>query len=398
MSRQLLGQVFDQIRLHPLRSFLAVFGTMNGIMAVVMAVAIGQGSRMEIKRHFDELGANLLMVSSYASSGAPKAIPKIIKYTHKDVIRLKNSCLSVEEVAPFMEGDLEAQYRRRPLLRLRVIGTDTRYLKVRNLTMREGRFLSPLDLQLNRHVVVLNESAARLLIDSRYSRDDFKLFVGGTAVSVVGIVQDKTTEGFGQPVAYLPTTLYRRLIDVDFQNLMSIYVLVKESFTVEQAMEEVKLFLKGVHGPEAMESVESMTDFLVAFKEINRKAIWSLTAIASIILLSGGIGISNLLLASVRERTQEIGIRKAVGAKDRAILFQFVTEGVILSLLGGVLGVFLGIGVLPALLPALQLPVVIPYSAVVIGVIFSVVVGILSSYYPARTAAKLHPIEALRYE
>jgi|GEM_PF-6965563 len=397
MTLQLIGQALGQIRLHPLRSFLAVLGTMNGIMSVVMVVAISDGHRSVIKQHFDELGANLLVVSSYVWGHELDSVPTEIRYSMQDMIRIKNACRSVKEVAPVMRGSLTLQYERRSL-ELHVTATDARYVRVRNLTVKKGRFLSPLDIELDRRVVVLNETAARRLLGSDDLNAYRELLVQGTSVAVIGIVEDRVTEaGSGMPTAYLPMAFYSRLVKT-YSDSLGFYILIHETFDLEQGMKEVQSILKETHGPTAVESVSGMTEFLAAFRDISRRAIWALAVIASITLLLSGIGISNLLLASVRERTREIGVRKALGAKDRAILFQFVIEGIVLSVLGGIFGVLLGVGGLVLVLPALELPVIIPYHAVIVGVLFSIGVGFLASYYPAKIAARLRPIEALRYE
>lgn len=397
MIKLLIKQAIDQIRIHPLRSFLAILGTMNGIMAVVMVVAIGQGHRIELKKRIQEVGSNLIVVHPYAFSESD-AIPTVIKYSTDDLVHIKNTSLSTDEVAPLLRSAPEVQYQKRSL-RLNVIGTDARYAKVMNLHLREGRFLTSFDLERNRHVIVLNETAVNMLGGSHPFTIGASLLVKSTIVSLVGIIRDNIVEfGPRSPVAYIPMTLYKRLINEPSENLLSIYVLVRDSFTLAVGMKEIKSLLTTLHGPNAATTVSPMAEFLEEFRNMVKQALLALVAIASITLLLGGIGLSNLLLSSVQSRTREIGIRKTFGAKDRDIIFQFVIEGLILSLIGGVFGVLLGVIGCVLVLPSMQLPVIIPYSAIFTGVLFSIIVGIVSSYYPAKIAANLQPIDALKYE
>lgn len=374
-----------------------MLGIINGIMALVLIVAIGQETNRIIQTQLDELGTNLLVIRPFFFYRESDLIPTRIQYELSDITRIKKATLSVDEAAPFYQGNLPVQYRRRSLS-MGIVGTNDIYAYVKNLKVKQGRFLSPIDLEGNRFVAVLNETAAeRLGIDSHLL--DAKLRVNGLVVKVVGIIEDKATEmGSGASIAYLPLPFYHRLLGQRSQNSLEIYLLIKNNFSVANGITEIKSLVKAMHGPMAEETVRSVSDYLQTSQEIQKRALWVLSAMAGIALLLGGIGITNLLMISVQERTREIGIRKAVGAKDGAILFQFMAEGILLSIGGGLLGVLLGIYAIVMVLPALNLPVNIPVAAIWIGVLFSAGLGIIGSVYPASAAARLKPIEALRYE
>ncbi len=383
---QLLKQAFYQIGLHPLRSFLTVLGIVNGIMALVVIVAISHSTNKVIESQLEELGTNLLVIRPYFAYGESALVPTRIQYSLEDMAQIKNTALSVEEVAPSYQNSLHFQYGHRSLS-INIVGTNDKYATVKNLTMRQGRFLSSMDITSDRFVVVLNETAAQRLGAMTDLSSDVRVRIAGIMAKIVGIVQDKTTEGGGVPMAYLPLPLYDRLVAQGANNPLEIYIRVKKEFSVNDGIREIKSFLKATHGPLAEESLRSMTDFLEVSREIQTRAMWVFFAMAGIALLLGGVGLTNLLMISVRERTREIGIRKAVGAKDRAILFQFVAEGIILSLGGGLVGVLLRIWAITMVLPVLNLPVHIPLSAIWTGVFFSAGLGVLGSFYPAWVAA-----------
>ncbi len=367
-------------------------------MALVLIIAIGQETNRILEAQLEELGTNLLVIRPYSSYADSDLMPTQIEYSLDDITRIKDATLSVDEVAPAFQGSLLFQYGRRSLS-IGVVGTNDKYAAVKSLEVRQGRFLSSMDIASDRTVAVLNKTAAQRLGNI----DDISLGVyvrvNGLLAKVVGIVNDKTTEmGPGAAIAYLPIPFYHRLVAKGPNNQLAIYILVRKEFPVEIGTREVKSVVKEMHGPLAEETVRSMTDFLMASLEIQKRAIFVLFTMAGIALLLGGMGIANLLMISVRERTREIGIRKAVGAKDQAILFQFVAEGIFLSLVGGLAGVLLGIQAIVMVLPALNLPVYIPIAAIWTGLLFSAGLGILGSVYPASVAARLKPIDALRYE
>ncbi|MBI5379290.1 MAG: ABC transporter permease [Nitrospirae bacterium] len=388
----LLRQALQSLRIHPLRSFLAGLGIVIGVAALMAVVAIGEGNRAVIQDKINELGANVLIIGRYRPAGAREE--RFIQ--DRDLLRLQDRCLSVAQVAPQIQHTMRFQYSRETHP-IPVIGTTPSYLQVRRLRPLWGRFLMEFDVQEVRNVVVLNETAARRLFRQAIPPEKASLLIEGLEFRCVGIVQDKSTEiGAGVPVAYLPLTTFRKHAPV--RELDRAYVALDEGVAIERGMAEVRALLGKIYGPGSAHWVHSALEVVEASRRLVRTATLVIGGVASIALLVGGIGVMNIMLVSVRERTREIGLRKALGAKDKDILRQFLLEGTFLCLSAGLGGIVVGIGVAWLAARMLELPVLYSFLSPLVGIAFSTTVGLVFTYYPARQAARVEPIVALRSE
>lgn len=401
MSRWFLfmRQAVQQLLRYPLRSFLTAVGVTIAICALVLLVAIAEGVGQEIKDEIAALGSHLLVVRPVASDFTPDPKARPIVYTLDDIPRIKKNCLTVDAVSPFKEGRVPVSYQRNAM-ELMVIGTNEAYSKVKNMTIKKGRFFSQVDIDLHRSVVVLNGAAVKALSENASLLEVGQdIIVKGYPLHLIGIAEDKAGEvGPGTPIAYFPITFYQKLLQTPYENMLGFYILIRKTASVQQGLVEVRTLFSAVYGKGASDSISSMTELLEMEQASHGKGLWILGGIVAIALVQGGVGIANLLLLSVRERTREIGILKTFGAKDREILLQIMLEGLGISLVGGFLGILLGIPMIYMMLSFLELPVIISKSAILFGFVFSAGVGLVGGFYPARMAANMQPIDALRYE
>jgi putative ABC transport system permease protein len=282
-----------------------------------------------------------------------------------------------------------------------VEGVTQDYLSVRNRTILEGDFFTPEHLQYYRKVAVIGNQIAKDFFGDSYAVGE-KIRIGGQSFEVIGTLVEKGSS-MGQnmdEVILLPLTTLQRLIGRT--TISNIYFAATDSNSTKLAMAEIESSLRALYGSRADRTnvyfISSMDDLLATINTATQTLTIMLAGIAGISLLVGGIGIMNIMLVSVTERTREIGVRKAMGAKRRDILIQFLIEAVILSLFGGVVGLLLGIGIALAISTFAGWAPYISISAIVMALTFSISIGIFFGLYPANRASKLDPIEALRYE
>lgn len=388
----------ENISLNPLRSLLTTAGIIIGIAAVIVIVAMGEGNREVIQKRIREMGANLLEIRNYSSMSASGeneyALSKFID--EKDIGDIAARLPAVEAIAPVLAVQRTVRYVNRDV-KFDGIGTYPAYRKALNLNVKEGRFLSPFDEKEKRLVCAINETGAKMLASGRGSILEKKLYIEGVRYKVIGVIKDKDAIYNGiRPVVYIPFSTMKQ--QMQFIYMQNAYFTAKETGEVEKLAKQVRTILHQRYGDASKEWVHSMAEFLETEKTVSTQTTLVILGVASISLLVGGVGIMNMMLVTVRERTSEIGIRKALGATGIAILSQFLAEGTILCIIGGLIGIISGIFIANAAAPILQVPVRISWLAVFTGLIFSSAVGLSSSLYPAYKAAGLLPVEALRYE
>ena len=398
-----------------LRAGLTLLGIVIGVAAVIALMAIGKGVQENITSRIESLGTNLLFVRPGASTqgGVSGGLGSATTLTLEDSYALLDPLFSpsVKEVAPDLNtsGQLVAG---RSNTSSRVVGVTPSYQTVRNFPIQTGRFISQTDMDNNSQVVVLGSS----VYDTLFGFQDAvgqTLRISGRQFMVIGVLESKGAGGsFGfldDQVLVPITTAYFRLASQRTSrgdvNVQTINVQISNIDTMDQAIQEVSTALRLRHRitDEDDFTITSLQDTIQTLEETTGAFVVFLGAIAGISLLVGGIGIMNIMLVSVTERTREIGIRKAMGAKRKDILLQFVSEAVLLSLGGGGVGVLLGLALIillngkPILGPN---PIQTAFSGEIallaLGV--SAFVGLFFGIYPAIRAARLHPIEALRYE
>lgn len=395
------------LRINKMRSFLTMLGIIIGIAAVIAMVAIGSGASRIISDQIASIGSNILLVlPGYRTSGGIRlghgSTPTL---TYDDAKAIKAECPSVALTAPVVRGGAQVVYGNMNWSTA-VMGVTPDYLTVRDWRVIAGKEFSQTDVDGAVKSCLVGKTVAENLFGGEDPVGKI-IRVQKLPFMVVGVLDTKgrSPQGGDQDdIVLVPLrTAQRKLFGSQFPNSVgSIMVQAKSDQELARAEEQVNTLLLQRHrvgpGREPDFTVRNLTELLDVAEQSSKAMSLLLGAVASISLIVGGIGIMNIMLVSVTERTREIGIRMAIGARKRDILLQFLTEAVLLTLIGGVIGMLLGVAGAKLVAEVFQWPTLISYKAIIVAFGFSGAVGIFFGFYPARKAASLNPIDALRYE
>jgi len=395
------------LRVNKMRALLTMLGIIIGIAAVIAMVAIGSGASKMISDQISSIGSNLLLVlpGSMTSGGMRSGSGGYQTLTYDDAKAIKAECPSVAEVAPSVRGGGQVVYGNQNWSTV-LYGVTPEVITVRDWTVVAGRNISQSDVDGAAKNCLIGQTVADNLFGSADPIGKI-IRIKKIPFTVIGLLGKKGQSPQGQDqddVIYLPLrTAQRKLLGSQFPNTVgSIMVQAASAEVLKKAEEEVTALLNQRHrvGPsrEADYTVRNLSEILAVSEQSSKVMSMLLGAVASISLVVGGIGIMNIMLVSVTERTREIGIRIAIGAKKRDILLQFLTEAVLLTTMGGIIGMLLGVAGARLVATLVGWPTLISVNTIVIAFAFSAGVGVFFGFYPARKAASLNPIEALRYE
>jgi putative ABC transport system permease protein len=402
---------FGAVRAHRLRSLLTMLGILIGIAAVILTVGLGQGAQQQVGKQISALGSNLLIVSpgsSTDSSGVRGGFGSASTLTTSDAAALssKTAAPDIAAVAPTTSTSSELTASSTNWT-TSVVGATPAWLSVRARSVESGRFITAHDVTTNAAVTVLGAETASELFGARNPVGQ-TVTIGSVPFTVVGELSpvgsgsSSSSDQDDQAVIPLSTATTRVIGGTSRTSVSDIYVEATSSHTVSAAYQETDAELLALHGittsSDADFSIASQQSILSTATSVDKTLTVLLGGIAGISLLVGGIGVMNIMLVSVTERTREIGLRKALGATPRAIRRQFLVEASVLGLTGGVLGVALGIVGAMVLPHFISDPIAISVAAAVGAIAVAVVIGVGFGVYPATRAARLAPIDALRSE
>ena len=389
------------IRRNALRSFLTVLGIVIGVGAVIAMVTIGNGTTARVTADLAKLGSNLLFVSP-GQFGPGRASSDAKSFNTRDVEAMKSQLSGVKAVAPAAQKSVTVV--RGTDNRVTVVtGTDNDYFITQDWALSDGRQFLEGEIRSGRTACVIGATVREKLF-GRANAIESDIRVGKVSCEVVGLLEAKGQSSFGtdhDDIVLMPIRAYHRRLagNTDISRIMVSAADGVETSKVQAAIERLLRERRNIAaGKEDDFSVRDMKQIAQATAGTTEMLTGLLGAVAAVSLLVGGIGIMNIMLVSVTERTREVGIRLAIGALERQVLAQFLVEAVVLSLFGGIVGIVLGLGLALVATSGLRVPFVIDPTIVLVAFAFSALVGVVFGYFPARRAARLDPIEALRHE
>ena len=405
-----IREALNSLVANKLRSSLTILGIVIGVAAVIAMLAIGRGAQTSVTSSIEGIGTNLISISSGPGAGTPMADMRNFKQlTLADAEALTNSAAAPAAlaVAPIISGSFTVTYSNTSTTTT-VTGVTAAYQSVRNATLSEGTFITDAQNSSRSLVAVIGSDTAKTLFSRTTNLVGEVIRISGQQFHIVGVLKSKGGASSSDDVVLIPiTTAQTRLMHRMTSNAVdSIQVKATSADTVTQAVAQVTQILSIRHGTKVGEedfNVRTQAEILSTAQSITGVLTIFLGGIAGISLVVGGIGIMNIMLVSVTERTKEIGLRKALGARQRDILVQFLTESVLLGLVGGLIGVAMAWGITSAVqaIAAASSSTINPeigLDSILLATIFSMAVGLVFGLYPANRAAKLQPVDALRFE
>jgi putative ABC transport system permease protein len=393
-------QAIQNVWSNKLRTFLTMLGIIIGVMAVIVIVGLGNGMTQSMRDSFSAMGTNTLSINIWGYGSRTVTVEDVyaIGTKNPDLIRSISPQIDFSNNTPKV-GTTTYRYST-------VAGVDENFTSMENYTVAQGRGLQYMDMKDNKQVCVIGDYLNRVAYGGRGVGQTIKL--GPNKFRIVGVLNAKVNntsmqQGSDDDCIYLPYTIAMRLSNTAMAS--SYIAIMSDESKANEAKAVVEAYLTDLFKSDSAFYVYSASEWLEEMNNMINMVIVVLTGIASISLLVGGIGIMNIMLVSVTERTREIGIRKALGAKERVILSQFVVEAATTSALGGVLGIVLGYivsmaanHVLPMISSDIDVTVSPSFNSIAVAFGISVFIGVLFGYLPAKRAARLNPIEALRYD
>jgi len=388
-----------------MRSVLTMLGIIIGVASVIAMLAIGEGSKASISGEISKMGTNMIMVfpNFQQRGGVSLGASSSMALKYSDVVALRKQTTVVALIAPEVSANGQVIYGNENT-QTTIHGVSEDYLKIRKLEISSGRLFTESELRNMAKVCVLGQTVVDNLFGAGSDPVGKTIRIKKLPFLVIGTLKDKGESGMGQDqddLILAPyTTVQRRLANIDYIN--GIYASAITEDKSAEAKEEIEEILRRTHKLKESEEndfrVMSQSELLETVSTITSIMTYLLGAIAGISLLVGGIGIMNIMLVSVTERTREIGLRMSIGGRGHDILLQFLVESMLISILGGAIGVLFGYLIARGVSPLIKTEAIVRTQAVGLAFVVCFIIGVFFGWYPARKASNLNPIDALRYE
>jgi len=401
MFLEIIRLALQAVRRNPLRSFLTVLGIVIGVGAVIAMVTIGNGTTAKVTADLAKLGSNLLSVSP-GQFGPGRASSEAKAFNIRDLEAMRNQIGGTKAATPFAQKSVTVVFGS-DNRSTSVTGTDNDYFIVQDWQLRAGRQFFDSEIRGGRAVCIIGTTVMNKLFGPLDPLQR-NIRVGSVSCEIIGVLESKGQSSFGvdqDDIVLMPLRTFQRRISGN-SDISRIMISAKDGVDTGKVQRDIERMLRErrniTPGKDDDFSVLDMKQIAQTTAGTASILTALLGAVAAVSLLVGGIGIMNIMLVSVTERTREIGIRLAIGALERQVLSQFLVEAVVLSLFGGTIGILTGLGLAFAATQALQVPFSVDLRIIVIAFAFSAFVGLAFGYFPAQRAARLNPIEALRHE
>ena len=392
-----------EIKRNILRSFLTILGIVIGVASVIAMVMIGDGTTANVKQSISKLGTNMLTLRvGQERRGPPREDNSAKPFTEGDISAIKNELQNIKAVAAENSSRMNIVYGNKSNS-ASVVGTSNDYFIIKDWEISEGRIFDEHELNNGKSSCLIGTTIVKQLFGD-VNPIGMNIRLKNLSCNVIGVLKSKGAAAFGNDqdeIVITPLKMFQQKIKGD-KDISSILISITEGKYIENAKTEITTLMQERRAVKLDEAdnfhIRDMQDLLSTMTSTTKMLTYLLGSIAGISLLVGGIGIMNIMLVSVTERTREIGTRLAIGAMENEVLLQFLVEAIVLSTLGGVIGIFLGLGIGFVTVNIMDLPFILNNQIILISFIFSTLIGVFFGYFPARKAARLNPIDALRYE
>lgn len=392
-----------EIRRNILRSFLTILGIIIGVASIIAMVMIGDGTTASVQQSIKKLGTNMLTLRvGQERRGAPREENTSKPFTNEDIRIIKKEVQDIKGVAAENQTRMNVVFGNKSNA-TSVIGTNNDYFIIKDWVLKDGRVFDDSELNSGKSSCIIGTTIVTQLFGQE-NPIGANIRLKNITCNVIGVLTSKGAAAFGydqDEIVIVPLKMYQRKIKGD-KDIASIIISVTQEQYIENAKARIITLMQERRAVKIGEpdnfNIRDMKDVLDTMTSVTNTLTYLLGSIAAISLLVGGIGIMNIMLVSVTERTREIGTRLAIGAMESEVLLQFLVEAVVLSTWGGIIGIFLGLGIGYGIVNMMEWPFIINNKIIIISFVFSTLIGIIFGYFPARKAARLNPIDALRYE
>ena len=392
-----------EIKRNILRSFLTILGIVIGVASVIAMVMIGDGTTANVQQSISKLGTNMLTLRvGQERRGPPREDNSAKPFTEDDISAIKNELQNIKAVAAENSTKMNIVLGNKSTSSS-VIGTNNDYFIIKDWEVTEGRTFEDSELNSGKPSCIIGTTIVKQLF-AETNPVGMNVRLKNLTCNVIGVLKSKGASAFGNDqdeIVIVPLKMYQQKIKGD-KDVSSILISITDGKLIDNAKIEITSLMQERRGLRVEEPdnfhIRDMQETLATMTSTTKMLTYLLGSIAGISLLVGGIGIMNIMLVSVTERTREIGTRLAIGAMENEVLLQFLVEAIALSTLGGIIGIFLGAAIGYVTVNMMDLPFILNSQIILISFFFSTFIGVFFGYFPARKAARLNPIEALRYE